>query len=77
MLHRMLPPNWLPFALREDIPESNLTKGSIGRIVAYYPKTEAQEARYSLEGLVPLDTVEVFESHIESIASHLEIQQAG
>lgn len=64
-------------ALREDIPELNLTQGSIGTIVECYPMTEGQ-AGYSLEGLIPMDTVEVSESQIEPIAPPVsEVRQAG
>ena len=65
-------------ALRQDMPELNLKKGNIGTIVESYSKTEEQEAGYSLEGLIPLNTVEVSESQIESIASSIsEVRQAG
>lgn len=56
-------------ALREDIPALHLKKGSIGTIVEYYPTAHAQESGYSLEGLIPQDTVEVSESQIEAIAT--------
>jgi len=55
-------------ALREDIPELNLIKGSIGTIVECYSGLDKQEDGYSLEGLIPQDTVEVSESQIEAIA---------
>jgi hypothetical protein len=54
--------------LTEDIPAFNLKKGSIGTVVEYYPMPEGQEDGYSLEGLIPLDTVEVAESQIAAIA---------
>jgi hypothetical protein len=54
--------------LTEDIPAFNLKKGSIGTVVEYYPMPEEQEDGYSLEGLIPLDTVEVAESQIAAIA---------
>jgi hypothetical protein len=54
--------------LTEDIPVFNLKKGSIGTVVEYYPMPEEQEDGYSLEGLIPLDTVEVAESQIAAIA---------
>jgi hypothetical protein len=57
-------------ALREDIPELNLSKGSIGTIVECY-SLDKQESGYSLEGLIPQDTVEVSESQIEAIASSI------
>ncbi len=56
-------------ALREDILELNLTKGSVGTIVECYAALDQQENGYSLEGLIPQDTVEVSESQIESIAT--------
>jgi Domain of unknown function (DUF4926) len=56
-------------ALREDILEFNLTKGSIGTIVECYAASDQRESGYSLEGLIPQDTVEVSESQIESIAT--------
>ena len=55
-------------ALREDIPELNLIKGSIGTIVECYSASDKQENGYSLEGLIPQDTVEVSESQIEAVA---------
>jgi len=54
-------------ALCEDMPEFNLIKGSVGTIVECYPASENQEAGYSLEGLIPQDTIEVSESQIEAI----------
>ncbi|PSB27799.1 DUF4926 domain-containing protein [Stenomitos frigidus] len=56
-------------ALREDIPALKLTKGSIGTIVECYAAVEKQENGYSLEGLIPQETVEVSESQIEAIAA--------
>ncbi len=56
-------------ALREDIPEYGLKKGTVATIVEHYPMPEAQEDGYSLEGLIPQDTVEVSESQIEPIAT--------
>ena len=56
-------------ALGEDIPEYGLNKGSVATIVEYYPMPEGQEDGYSLEGLVPQDTIEVAESQIETIAT--------
>lgn len=58
-------------ALREDIPELNLMKGSIGTIVECYSTLDNQENGYSLEGLIPQDTVEVSESQIEAIATSI------
>lgn len=54
-------------ALRQDIPELNLTKGSIGTVVEYYPMPAGKEDGYSLEGLIPQDTVEVSESQIRAL----------
>jgi Domain of unknown function (DUF4926) len=63
--------------LRADIPELNLTKGSIGTIVESYPM-KGKETGYSIEGFIPLDTVEVSESQIEPIAPPIsEARQAG
>jgi hypothetical protein len=56
-------------ALREDIPEYGLKKGTVATIVEHYPMPEGQEDGYSLEGLIPQDTVEVSESQIEPIAT--------
>lgn len=58
-------------ALREDIPDLNLIKGSIGTIVERYSASDKQEDGYSLEGLIPQDTVEVSESQIEVVASSI------
>ena len=55
-------------ALREDIPEFNLKKGAIGTIVEYYPMPDGQVDGYSLEGLIPEDTVEISEAQIQAIA---------
>lgn len=56
-------------ALKEDIPALHLKQGSVGTIVEYYPTSHGQESGYSLEGLMPQDTVEVSESQIEAIAT--------
>ncbi|XGV96841.1 MAG: DUF4926 domain-containing protein [Leptolyngbya sp. BL-A-14] len=56
-------------ALKEDIPALRLKQGSIGTIVEFYPMPNGQENGYSLEGLIPQDTVEVSESQIEAIVS--------
>lgn len=56
-------------ALKEDIPEYSLKKGSIGIIVEYYSMPEGTEDGYSLEGLIPFDTVEVAESKIERVVT--------
>lgn len=55
--------------LKADIPEWNVKRGSVGIIVEYYPMPEGQEDGYSLEGLIPQDTIEVSESQIAAIAS--------
>lgn len=54
-------------ALRQDLPEYGLKKGSIATIVEHYPTPANQEDGYSLEGLIPNDTIEVAESQIEAI----------
>jgi len=56
-------------ALRKDIPGLYLKQGSVGTIVEYYPMSRGRESGYSLEGLIPQDTVEVAESQIEAIAA--------
>lgn len=56
-------------ALREDISKHGLKKGSVATVVEYYPMPEGQEDGYSLEGLIPKNTVEVTESQIEAIAA--------
>ncbi|MBW4691086.1 MAG: DUF4926 domain-containing protein [Lyngbya sp. HA4199-MV5] len=58
-------------ALKEDMPALCLKQGSIGTIVEFYPMPNGQENGYSLEGLIPQDTVEVSESQIEAIAISL------
>jgi hypothetical protein len=58
-------------ALREDIPELNLRKGAVGTIVECYLMPVGQEDGYSLEGLIPQDTVEVSESQIQAISTPL------
>lgn len=58
-------------ALRQDIPELNLMKGSIGTIVECYSASDKQEHGYSLEGLIPQDTVEVSESQIETLTTSI------
>lgn len=54
-------------ALRKDVPELNLTKGSIGTVVEHYSMLDGMEDGYSLEGLVSQDTVEVSESQIRAL----------
>ena len=54
-------------ALIEDIPQYQLKKGDIGTIVEYYPMPQSEEDGYSLEGLLPQDTLEVSESQIELV----------
>lgn len=58
-------------ALRKDLPKYNLKKGATATIVEYYPMAEGQEDGYSLEGLIPENTVEVSESQIEPIAAFI------
>jgi hypothetical protein len=61
-------PLFIQVALTEDIPEYGLNKGSAGTIVEYYPMASDREDGYSLEGLIPKDTVEVAESQIQYIS---------
>ncbi len=49
-------------ALRRDIPKYNLRSGSVGTVVEFYPMPEGQEDGYSIEGLIPQDTIELSES---------------
>jgi hypothetical protein len=56
-------------ALTEDIPQYQLKKGDIGTIVEYYPMPQREEDGYSLEGLLPQDTLEVSESQIELVTA--------
>lgn len=60
-------PLFTQVALREDIPEYGLKKGSVATIVEYYPMPEGEEDGYSLEGLLFQDTVEVAQSQIEAL----------
>ncbi len=53
--------------LKIDLPEFNLKKGAIGTIVEFYDLPVGQGPGYSLEGLIPNDTVEVSESAISAI----------
>jgi hypothetical protein len=53
--------------LSQDLPEYQLKRGDIGTIVEYYHHLEGEDG-YSLEGLIPLDTVEVWESQIELVS---------
>lgn len=66
---------FMQVALKEDIPALHLKQGSIGTIVESYPMPNGRENGYSLEGLVPQDTVEVSESQIEAIAVSLQQTQ--
>jgi hypothetical protein len=65
-------------ALSQDIPEYGLKKGSIGTIVEHYPTSDHEDG-YSIEGLIPKDTVEVTESQIEVIDVHnpFELKYSG
>lgn len=63
--------------LREDLPQLNLQKGHVGTIVECYPNPEGEEFGYSLEGLIPQDTVEVSESQIEAIANPIFTTQTA
>lgn len=62
-------------ALTEDIPQYQLKKGDIGTIVEYYPMPQSEEDGYSLEGLLPQDTLEVSESQIE-LVTHFALAYA-
>jgi hypothetical protein len=50
--------------LIEDLPEYGLSQGDLGTIVEHYSNPEGEDG-YSLEGLIPLNTVEVSESQIK------------
>jgi len=52
--------------LRQDIPQYGLKKGTVATVVEHYPMPEGQDDGYSLEGLMPQDTVEVSEAQIET-----------
>jgi hypothetical protein len=54
-------------ALRRDIPEYNLRRGSVGTVVEFYPMPEGQEDSYSIEELISQDTIRLPESQIELI----------
>ena len=54
-------------ALKTDLPQWNVKRGHIGTIVEYYPMPEGQEDGYSLEGLIPQETIEVAESQIATL----------
>jgi hypothetical protein len=60
--------------LIEDLPEYGLSQGDIGTIVEYYHDPEGEDG-YSLEGLIPLDTVEVSESKIELVSKGITKKQ--
>jgi Domain of unknown function (DUF4926) len=65
-------------ALCVDVPELNLQKGMVGVVVEYYPMSDHYEDGYSVEGLIPGDTVEVAESQLEAISiSASQTQLAG
>ncbi len=55
--------------LKADIPQWNVKQGSVGTIVEHYPMPEGQEDGYSLEGLIPQETIEVSESQIVALTS--------
>ncbi len=54
--------------LSEDLPEYNLKSGEIATIVEYYQNFDGEDG-YSLEGLIPFDTVEVYESQIQLVSN--------
>jgi hypothetical protein len=60
--------------LSQDLPEYHKKQGDIGTIVEYYHHPEGEDG-YSLEGLIPLDTVEVSESQIELISQSISEKQ--
>ena len=60
--------------LNQDLPEYHLKQGDIGTIVEYYHHSEEEDG-YSLEGLIPLDTVEVSESQIELVSQLIQEKQ--
>ena len=61
--------------LLQDIPMSNLKRGSVATIVEHYSTDELAEDGYSLEGFdIPNVTVEVAESQIISVE---QWQKAG
>lgn len=60
--------------LIQDLPEYSLSKGDLGTIVEHYPNPEGEDG-YSLEGLIPLDTVEVSESQIELVSQGITTKQ--
>lgn len=61
-------PLFAQVVLQVDLPEYGLQKGVEGIIVECYPMTDGQENGYSVEGLIPQDTVELKESQIELVA---------
>ena len=61
-------PLFAQVVLKVDLPEYGLQKGVEGVIVECYSMSNGQEDGYSVEGLIPQDTVEVKESQIELVA---------
>lgn len=57
--------------LTEDIPEYGLTRYQTGVVVEHYSGLNGQEDGYSIEGLIPNDTVEVTESQIQKVAKKI------
>jgi len=62
--------------LTEDLPQYNLRKGQMARIVEHYPRPEGEEDGDSLEGFDTIvnDTIEVRASQIESYAERHPLQ---
>lgn len=60
-------PLFAQVVLQVDLPEYGLQKGALGVIVECYPMTDGQENGYSVEGLIPQDTVELKESQIQLV----------
>jgi len=59
--------------LNVDIPQWNVQRGSVGIVVEHYPMPKGQEDGYSVEGLIPQDTIEVSESQISAVPSELRL----
>ncbi|MBD2082082.1 DUF4926 domain-containing protein [Leptolyngbya sp. FACHB-17] len=56
-------------ALKKDLPQFGVKKGSIAIVVEVYEMSNGEENGYSLEGLIPNDTIEVSESQIEAVTT--------
>ncbi|QHU98746.1 DUF4926 domain-containing protein [Synechocystis sp. CACIAM 05] len=64
----MIYPLFSKVMLTEDIPEYGLTRYQTGVVVEHYSGLNGQEYGYSIEGLIPNDTVEVTEYQIQKVA---------